>query len=58
MEKFQNYIRVNGEYMRQEDIPEEQFREIQYDLMVRLAGAFGYVPVETKEEFCRALAEK
>ena len=46
MEKIQNFIRINGEYIPQEDIPEEQLKEIGRELIIRMAGALGYVPVE------------
>lgn len=43
---IQNYIRINEKYIRQEDIPPDQMKEISKDLTVRLAEGFGYVPVE------------
>lgn len=49
MEKFQNYIRINGEYKLQDDIPEDQMTEISRTLMLRLAEAFGYREVQQKE---------
>lgn len=42
---IQNYIRIKGEYVRQEDIPPDQMREISIALAVRFAEALGYVPV-------------
>lgn len=42
---IQNYIRIDGEYVRQEDIPPDQMRKISTTLAVRFAEGFGYVPV-------------
>lgn len=50
MEKIQNFIRINGEYVRQEDIPPEQMKKIATELIIRMAGVLGYVPVEEQEE--------
>ena len=47
--KIENYIRIDGKYVRQEEIPEEKMKEISRTLMLRLAEGFGYVPV-TEEE--------
>lgn len=42
---IENYIRIDGKYVRQEEIPEEQMKEISKTIMLRLAEGFGYVPV-------------
>lgn len=47
---IQNYIRIDGEYVRQEDIPPDQMRKISTTLAVRLAEGFGYVPVNPQEQ--------
>ena len=53
---IQNYIRINGEYVRQQDIPPEQMREISRALAVRFAEGLGYVPVDPQGQGCRAEA--
>lgn len=47
---IENYIRIDGKYVRQEEIPEEQMKEISRTLMLRLAEGFGYEPVEEEGE--------
>lgn len=47
---IQNYIRIDEKYIRQEDIPPDQMKEISRDLTVRLAEGFGYVPVDQKDQ--------
>lgn len=42
---IRNYIRINGKYVKQEDIPPDQMREISRVLITRLCAGFGYVPV-------------
>ena len=49
MEKIHNFIRINGEYVPQEDIPPEQMKKIGTELVIRMAAALGYTPVEEKE---------
>lgn len=45
---IENYIRINGEYVPQKSIPEEQMKEISRSIITRLAAGFGYSPVETE----------
>lgn len=47
---IQNYIRIDGEYVKQEDIPPEQMLEISVALAVRFAEGFGYVPVNSQKQ--------
>ena len=51
---IQNFIRINGEYVAQEDIPADQMKEISTTLAVRLAEGFGYVPVNPQQLDCVA----
>lgn len=46
---IRNYIKINGEYVAQEDIPEEQRKEIATTILNRLAKGFGYKPVEQSD---------
>ena len=46
MEKINNFIRIDGEYVAQEDIPQEQRSKIGRAIIVNLAKGFGYAPVE------------
>ncbi len=50
MTMVENYIRVNGEYLRTDQIPENEMKEISKTLAVRLAAGFGYEPVNTEEK--------
>lgn len=47
---IENYIKIKGKYVRQEDIPPEQMKEISKEIITRLAAGFGYVPVEKPKE--------
>ena len=42
----QNFIRVDGKFKKQEEIPVEQMREISRTLAVRFAEGLGYIPVQ------------
>lgn len=46
MAKINNFIKINGEYVAQEDIPQEQMSEISQAIIVNLAKGLGYAPVE------------
>lgn len=46
MAKINNFIKINGEYVAQEDIPQEQMSEISRAIIVNLAKGLGYAPVE------------
>lgn len=41
---------MDGQYVKQEDISQEQIKEIGNELIIRLAEALGYVPAEEKED--------
>ena len=45
---FENFIKVNGEYRRQSDIPEKQMEELAVNLKRRFIESLGYVPVKEK----------
>ena len=45
---FENFIKVNGEYRRQSDIPEKQMEELAVNLKRRFMESLGYVPVKEK----------
>ena len=45
----QNFIRVDGKFKKQEEIPVEQMRGISRTLAVRFAEGLGYIPVNQKE---------
>lgn len=47
---IENYIRIDGEYKRQEDISKEQMKEISETLLLRMANAFGYEAVSEEPE--------
>lgn len=46
MAKINNFIRINGEYVAQQDIPREQMSEISRAIIVNLAKGLGYAPAE------------
>lgn len=46
MAKINNFIKINGEYVAQQDVSPEQMREISRTIIVNLAKGLGYVPVE------------
>ncbi len=48
--KIVNHIRVNGEYVLQESLPEETQKKIGKELGIRFAKSFGYEPIDKKEE--------
>lgn len=49
MANINNFIKINGEYVAQQDIPPEQMKEISRALIVKLAEGFGYVPAKKKD---------
>ncbi len=46
MAKINNFIKIDGEYVAQQDIPQEQMGKIARAIAVNLAKGFGYVPAE------------
>ncbi len=46
MANIDNFIKINGEYVAQQDIPREQAKEIGRAIIVNLAKGLGYAPVE------------
>lgn len=46
MANIDNFIKINGEYVAQQDIPREQAKEIGRTIIINLAKGLGYVPVE------------
>ena len=49
MEKFKNYIIIDGKPVPQDEIPKEQMKEISKKLITRFAKGLGYKPVTKKE---------
>lgn len=50
MAKINNFIKINGEYVAQQDIPAEQMREISRAIVVNLAKGLGYIPAEKEDD--------
>lgn len=47
---FINYIKVNGEYHPQEELPEDILKEAADELQIRFMEVLGFVPKKTKEK--------
>lgn len=43
---FENYIKVNGEYKKQDTLSPEEMKEISRELQIRFMDVLGFVPKE------------
>lgn len=43
---FENYIKVNGEYQKQENLTTEEMKEVARELQIRFMDVLGFTPKE------------